>query len=200
VAYRKAKRIELHEAHTAITTSEEQNNFAARGDQINRTAFLVRPSDITALAQQLGWNLSQPVREQPASDPVEEVSSGKPVLLRAFQEIPTVTSGIRIITLECDVQSANLVDIRIASQVENESPEAPHRIELITHSGSFTIWWAEEASSDIDHRLAVAEAHPTIPTEETGEVETIVAQGTVIDIALEEADGDGIETAENDHG
>ena len=184
MAYRKAKRIELHEAHTAITTSEEQSTFATRGEQINQTAFSIRPSVLAALAGRLGLNVTGQVKDTGEMD-----GEVRPVV-RAYQELPADTSGVKILSLECDVQDANLVDIRIESQLENAAPEASRRVEYMTHSGSFTIWWAEEHPSDVEQLLAVAEAHPVIPTEEA---DLTIARGTVLDVTPEEGNGDKVE-------
>jgi hypothetical protein len=167
MTFKRAKCIELHEAQTVITLSEEGYAFTsptARNEQASRLALQLRFSDIFGLAQLLGLN---PQKGTPAlldqienQDDIEDMTL--PVL-RTYYEVPADEPGVRIINLECEVQGPNLVDIRVETHAESSPPEAANEVETITYSGTFTIWWASERNTSPEVLLAQAEAHPMIP-------------------------------------
>lgn len=181
MAYRKAKSIELHEAGTVITTSKEQyilSPAAGRSVQASRPGFFLRWSDVVQIARRVGINLpgGSTAEGEPGSPGAEF-----PVF-RAYYETPANTPGLSIIDLECDVQDEQLVEVRITSRVEGSQPGATDEVQILTHSGSFTIWWAAEQPVDTQLMTAVAEAHPQIPVE--GETEITRAIGTAIEMDI----------------
>ena len=185
MAYRKAKSIELHEAGTVITTSAEQyliSPAAGRSVQASRPGFFVRWSDVVLIAQRAGLRLpGGAITEDDPGAPDGAIGVEFPVF-RAYYETPANTPGLSIIDLECDVQGANLVEIRVISRVEGSPPETADEVQIITHSGSFTIWWAADQPVDTQVMTAVAEAHPPIPVE--GETDITRAIGTAIEMDL----------------
>jgi hypothetical protein len=185
--FRKAKSIELHEAHLIITTSEEGyalTNPVARPTQTGRPAFRLRPADLDATAARFGLAPSAPKQENPAE-------SGLP-LLQSYSEIPAGEPELTIINLECDVQGPNLVEIRIEARRPDTQPEA-NDTESITHSGTFTIWWADERPASPEQLIAQAEAHPPISIE--AELPAVLGDGEQTSALVEprplvEADGE----------
>ena len=182
MAYRKAKCIELHEAHTAITTSAEayaRSAAAGRSVLASRPAFFARWSDVVNLARRAGLTLPGSSSQQGQIAPN---SAADIPMFRAYYETPANTPGLTITGLECDVQNPNLVEIRVTSRVEGSAPETPDDVEIITHSGSFTIWWAADQPVDTQLMTAVAEAHPPIPVED--ETDITQAIGTKIEMDI----------------
>ncbi len=115
--FRKAKSIELHEAHTIITLSDESYAFSsptARNEQANRPAFHIRLADVNRIAKMLGYNPQQRTREilDRSGRPVEMGDIKLPVM-REYFEVPSDDPGVQILALECDVLGPNLVEIRL---------------------------------------------------------------------------------------
>ena len=165
--YRKAKSIELHETNTIITLSSEGYTVtspAGRHARPNRAVFQVRLEDIERLAERLGIRRLEPEPE-PGQDPVALDAAISLSFLRAYYEVPAGEPGLTITDLECEVLGPNLVDIRVETRRESDQPGSPGAVETITHSGSFTIWWAAEQMSAAEQLFAVAEVHPAIPVE-----------------------------------
>jgi len=141
--FRKAKSIELHEAHTIITLSDESYAFSsptARNEQANRPAFHIRLADVNRIAKMLGYNPQQRTREilDRSGRPVEMGDIKLPVM-REYFEVPSDDPSVQILALECDVLGPNLVEIRLESRPENTPADMTNIVETITHSGSFTI-------------------------------------------------------------
>jgi hypothetical protein len=171
--FRKAKTIELHDANTAITLSEEgygSSKLAARHDQPSRAAFQLRLVDIDALAERFGLR----PREQARRLGDQQGQAALP-FLKSYSETPMDQPGLVITNLECDVLEANLVDIRIETRRPSDAPETGGAVETITYSGAFTIWWAAEGMASAEELFAVAEAHPQIPVD--GEIPTVTVIG-----------------------
>lgn len=175
MAYRKAKCIELHDVNTVITTSEEQYTLTAaagRSVQASRPAFLLCWADLALLARRFGINLPGSLARQrsPEDDAVAELP-----LFRAYYETPANTPGVSILKLECDVLGPNLVEIRMESRLDSALSGEENDVEVITHSGAFTIWWATDRPGEAQQRMAVAEEHPPIAVEGDEGIESIVS-------------------------
>ncbi len=194
MAFRKVKSIELHEANTIITLSEERYGStapAARNTQASRAAFQLRLTDFDSLAERFGARPREQTRKlmDRQGQSGERQSATLPVL-RAYSEVPADQPGLTVLNLECDVLGPNLVDIRIETRRAGDAPETGGTVETITHSGSFTIWWAAEPMASAEELFALAEAHPTIPVE--GELPAAIGDAEsdvgVIIPKLEDAD------------
>jgi hypothetical protein len=184
--FRKAKSIELHEAHLIITTSVEGYALttpAARPAQTGRMAFRVTPAELDSLAARFGSTPTQP-RPAGTSGTVDPGFA----LQRAYTEIPASEPGLTILNLECDVLGPQLVDIRIESRRPETPPEA-NDIEAITYSGAFTIWWTEDRPTSPEQLIAQAEAHPPITIE--SELPTLAGDGEE-SASLLEANGEDL--------
>lgn len=184
MAYRKAKSIELHEAGIVITTNTEQyilSPAAGRSVQASRPGFFLRWSDVVQIARRVGINLPGGSTAEGELGADGAVGAEFPVF-RAYYETPANTPGLSIIDLECDVQDEQLVEVRITSRVEGAQPGATDEVQIVTHSGSFTIWWAADQPVDTQAMTALVEAHPPIPVE--GETDITRAIGTAIEIDI----------------
>ncbi len=116
--YRSAKCIELHDVHVALTVQTQPYTNALAGRTPETPTRMIYKMPLSGvLAKQLD------VRELTVDELYYDGDND-------------------ITALTCEIVSAHLVNIRITTSLADD-PHARPITELLTYSGSFTIWWVE---------------------------------------------------------
>jgi hypothetical protein len=152
--FKKAKCIEMYDSKIALTTYE-QNYFSThltgRSEMSYKSVAEIHLSDISMIAEMLNLQVNPEVKLSPSAGKHSEI---EPSFFRKNHEIDTISipinrtlfdetndsssSKIKITSLECEVLSDKMLNIRITSLY---SDTGRTRIETKSYCGSYTIWW-----------------------------------------------------------
>lgn len=149
--YQKAKCIELHEAHTIITTDNEMYACSAptgRGEHSDRPAMRIQLADLVPLIEMItGVDANKHVHE-PYSAKRRNVDELDLPIYRTYYETPQDEPQEQILSLECEVLGPQLVNIMVVSRLKGMREDDPDIKQKITHCGTFTIWWDDTAEEN----------------------------------------------------
>ena len=141
-SFRKAKCIEMHDTNTTLALSDckyyEDFFLAGRTDSGKNPPYFINLFDLSKLADMLGFDVNEIVRGDRDGER-ENIHSVEIKIGRSRRDVAE-EDNIDIVSLKCNVISSNLVEIEVFYKFSETKEDEPER-QLITYSGSFSIWW-----------------------------------------------------------